>query len=146
MCKHVAAALYGIGARLDNQPELLFTLRQVDHTELVAKVGADALLGQVAAPEMDDSGLESLFGIELDGPSAAPVAQAAALVAAAPAPTSEPDLITAQDLLDEGIPRTTFQNWVTAGHLRKTASRGVYEVTQAGWDRIARFAAAAAGE
>ncbi|PKN04802.1 MAG: hypothetical protein CVU74_05075, partial [Deltaproteobacteria bacterium HGW-Deltaproteobacteria-9] len=30
MCKHVAAVLYGVGARLDAQPELLFTLRQVD--------------------------------------------------------------------------------------------------------------------
>jgi uncharacterized Zn finger protein len=27
MCKHVAAVLYGVGARLDRQPELLFTLR-----------------------------------------------------------------------------------------------------------------------
>ena len=31
MCKHVAAVLYGIGARLDYQPELLFTLRRVEH-------------------------------------------------------------------------------------------------------------------
>ena len=30
MCKHVAAALYGVGARLDEQPELLFRLRGVD--------------------------------------------------------------------------------------------------------------------
>ena len=35
MCKHVAAALYGIGARLDEKPELLFHLRGVDHTELI---------------------------------------------------------------------------------------------------------------
>src|SRR5213083_1539994 len=31
MCKHVAAVLYGIGARLDLQPDLLFALRNVDH-------------------------------------------------------------------------------------------------------------------
>ncbi|MBL3591178.1 MAG: hypothetical protein JMN24_15505 [gamma proteobacterium endosymbiont of Lamellibrachia anaximandri] len=31
MCKHVAAVLYGIGSRLDHQPELLFLLRNVDH-------------------------------------------------------------------------------------------------------------------
>lgn len=30
LCKHVAATLYGIGARLDAEPELLFGLRQVD--------------------------------------------------------------------------------------------------------------------
>jgi uncharacterized Zn finger protein len=31
MCKHVAAVLYGIGARLDERPDLLFLLRNVDH-------------------------------------------------------------------------------------------------------------------
>ena len=30
MCKHVAATLYGVGTRLDEEPQLLFTLRQVD--------------------------------------------------------------------------------------------------------------------
>ena len=39
MCKHVAAVLYGIGARLDQQPELLFRLRKVDEKELIAKAG-----------------------------------------------------------------------------------------------------------
>ena len=36
MCKHVAAVMYGIGARLDEKPELLFLLRKVDHLELIA--------------------------------------------------------------------------------------------------------------
>jgi uncharacterized Zn finger protein len=36
MCKHVAAVMYGVGARLDHKPELLFLLRKVDHLELVA--------------------------------------------------------------------------------------------------------------
>ena len=40
MCKHVAAVLYGVGARLDNQPELLFGLRSVDAGALVAQAGA----------------------------------------------------------------------------------------------------------
>src|SRR3990172_2119982 len=35
MCKHVAATLYGVGARLDDSPELLFTLRDVDAAEMV---------------------------------------------------------------------------------------------------------------
>ena len=39
MCKHVAAVLYGIGARLDEQPELLFKLRKVDEKDLIAKAG-----------------------------------------------------------------------------------------------------------
>ena len=37
MCKHVAAVLYGIGARLDQQPELLFRLHKVDEKELIAE-------------------------------------------------------------------------------------------------------------
>lgn len=70
MCKHVAAVLYGIGARLDVEPELLFALRQVDHTELIsARDGA-----VVAATAGDDAGelagedLGALFGIELAEP------------------------------------------------------------------------------
>ena len=39
MCKHVAAVLYGIGARLDEQPELLFALRKVDQQDLIADGG-----------------------------------------------------------------------------------------------------------
>ena len=35
MCKHIAAVLYGIGTRLDEEPELLFVLRGVDYKELV---------------------------------------------------------------------------------------------------------------
>ena len=39
MCKHVAAVLYGIGARLDHQPELLFRLHSVDEKDLIAGAG-----------------------------------------------------------------------------------------------------------
>jgi uncharacterized Zn finger protein len=37
MCKHVAATLYGIGARLDNDPMLFFTLRDIDGQMLIRK-------------------------------------------------------------------------------------------------------------
>lgn len=37
MCKHVAAVLYGIGARLDSNPMLFFDLRDIDSSELVKK-------------------------------------------------------------------------------------------------------------
>ena len=36
MCKHIAAALYGIGARLDDKPEQLFVLRHVNHGDLIS--------------------------------------------------------------------------------------------------------------
>src|SRR5580658_10662453 len=39
MCKHVAAVLYGVGARLDAQPELLFRLRAVNENDLMARIG-----------------------------------------------------------------------------------------------------------
>lgn len=35
LCKHLASVLYGVGVRLDDQPELLFLLRGVDQNELI---------------------------------------------------------------------------------------------------------------
>jgi uncharacterized Zn finger protein len=68
MCKHVAATLYGAGARLDQTPELLFALRGVDSAELIATAGAGAALGQTGASSerilaADD--VAALFGIEM---------------------------------------------------------------------------------
>ncbi len=37
VCKHVAAVLYGVGARLDNDPILFFKLRDIDFEELLKK-------------------------------------------------------------------------------------------------------------
>src|SRR6266550_4224768 len=48
MCKHVAATLYGVGARLDEAPRLLFVLRGVDEGELLAGAGEDAMLPKSA--------------------------------------------------------------------------------------------------
>lgn len=68
MCKHVAAVLYGVGARLDEQPELLFTLRQVDANDLVTQ--AVELPVQVKkaphrAKVLDENELADVFGIEM---------------------------------------------------------------------------------
>jgi uncharacterized Zn finger protein len=68
MCKHVAAALYGVGARLDERPELLFVLRGVDKNELIAGAGQDILLSRVApgfVKVIDDSDVAALFGLEM---------------------------------------------------------------------------------
>ena len=70
MCKHVAAVLYGVGVRLDTQPELLFTLRKVDATDLVERAGDGLPLpskGRAAGRVLDDSKLSEMFGIELAG-------------------------------------------------------------------------------
>lgn len=68
MCKHVAAVLYGVGARFDRQPDLLFALRHVDASDLVTqastappKTNDGAATGKV----LDDSSLADVFGIEL---------------------------------------------------------------------------------
>src|SRR5262245_5675442 len=46
MCKHVAATLYGVGARLDEKPQLLFVLRGVDESELLAETGESISLAK----------------------------------------------------------------------------------------------------
>jgi uncharacterized Zn finger protein len=68
MCKHVAAVLYGIGARLDRQPELLFTLRKVDQQDLIATAGSDlSTKGKRPAGTkvLASDDLSEMFGIEL---------------------------------------------------------------------------------
>ena len=37
LCKHIAAVLYGVGVRLDEHPELFFTLRQIDLDTLLTQ-------------------------------------------------------------------------------------------------------------
>lgn len=73
MCKHVAAVLYGVGARLDHSPELLFTLRDVDHLELVSQaVSADTLTEPSSGEaSLAGSDLGAMFGIELETAGAA---------------------------------------------------------------------------
>lgn len=70
VCKHIAAVFYGIGVRFDINPELLFTLRQVDHNELIVTDGAvEALLKRDSEqPKKTFTGgeLSDLFGIEVD--------------------------------------------------------------------------------
>jgi len=65
MCKHIAAVLYGVGARLDDQPELLFKLRNVDHQELIsADVDLTTTQSKGSRRIADDS-LADVFGIDL---------------------------------------------------------------------------------
>jgi uncharacterized Zn finger protein len=77
MCKHIAAVLYGVGARLDQQPELLFQLRAVNQNELVANLDSALPLvkaGPDAARLLADDDISALFGLEMEEePSATPV-------------------------------------------------------------------------
>src|ERR1700681_481360 len=68
MCKHVAAVLYGIGARLDQQPDLIFRLHSVDEKELIA--GAGTALPQAkkvpaASRVLGGEDLSVLFGLDI---------------------------------------------------------------------------------
>jgi uncharacterized Zn finger protein len=69
MCKHVAAVLYGVGARLDAQPELLFRLRAVDEKGLLARLDSALPLAK-GAPDagkvLADDDLSALFGLDMD--------------------------------------------------------------------------------
>ncbi|MGH8192433.1 MAG: SWIM zinc finger family protein [Rhodanobacteraceae bacterium] len=68
MCKHIAAVLYGIGSRLDKQPEMLFLLRGVDHTELVGTASAEALVAKGKPSKtatIKESDLGEVFGIDV---------------------------------------------------------------------------------
>jgi uncharacterized Zn finger protein len=76
MCKHVAAVLYGVGARLDTAPDLLFTLRGVDRADFVSTAGADEQIIRLGASSerlLADVDVAALFGLDMVAPAAAPV-------------------------------------------------------------------------
>lgn len=70
MCKHIAAVLYGVGARLDHQPELLFLLRNVDHEELIsAELDMQtATAGKGKRRRLAGADLSGVFGVEMEEP------------------------------------------------------------------------------
>ncbi len=174
LCKHVCATLYGVGARLDDDPEALFVLRSVDHTQLISAARPAKTLGGLAGNGKDKvletSDLAGVFGIEFEEPvpsrttktarppratrrrktktaaaengkarrrSSASAAQRRSS-AARRRTTRSGVRITAQELIERGVPRTTFQNWMTTGVLRRTRQRGVYKTTASTEERIAR--------
>jgi uncharacterized Zn finger protein len=75
MCKHVAATLYGVGARLDKDPNLFFALRKIEINDLISetvKGKAKELLTKAEKKSsriIEDQDLSSVFGIELDSDS-----------------------------------------------------------------------------
>ena len=69
MCKHVAAVLYGIGARLDQQPDLIFRLHNVDEKELIAGAGTglpQAKAAPAGSKVLDGEDLSALFGLDME--------------------------------------------------------------------------------
>ncbi len=136
MCKHVAAVLYGVGARLDGSPELLFTLRDVDALDLVARAASSLGTRAPAKAPAVGGDLGALFGIELEdedavapAPAAAPTKPARGRAEKKPAAPRGPVKVTRKELTALGVPGPTISAWLETGLLLKTDERGVYKHT-----------------
>jgi len=70
MCKHIAAVLYGVGTRLDHQPELLFLLRNVDHEELItAELDIQSATSKKGKRRrLAGADLADVFGVDMEEP------------------------------------------------------------------------------
>lgn len=72
MCKHVAAVLYGIGARLDEYPRLFFVLRNINIEELISETiskKTEALLEKSKGKSrriIEEDDVSELFGIDME--------------------------------------------------------------------------------
>lgn len=80
MCKHVAAVLYGIGTRLDEDPNLFFVLRNVDSRDLLSTALAESRTDLLSRAEKTSSrilepaaDLSAMFGIDLGGANDVPL-------------------------------------------------------------------------
>jgi uncharacterized Zn finger protein len=118
MCKHIAAVLYGIGARLDHKPDLLFALRQLDHLDLITSAPAIAGTETTGRQTIAADDLADVFGIEMDSspvvetPAAPPVNKRIARrkdLAAAPGKrtTRRVKAVEQQDAKSEIVPDRT---------------------------------------
>ena len=124
MCKHAAAALSGVGSRLDDSPELLFLLRGVDEAELIAAAPhaapsggdatADALAGD-APGTMLDGGLAAGNGVKApdapapEAPGAPPRIAKKTLTYRPPAPTAGLPPSTPSTLVNGGAQAAGFR-------------------------------------
>lgn len=76
VCKHIAAVMYGIGNRLDSQPELFFKLRGVNQLDLISESVSGKALGldqtSTDSEGIDAGDLEAIFGIDLNVKTSAP--------------------------------------------------------------------------
>jgi len=71
LCKHIAAVLYGVGSKLDNDSQLFFTLRGVTVNDLVTEV-VEATRRELMEKTsnnsrrfIDDADVSRLFGISM---------------------------------------------------------------------------------
>ena len=162
MCKHVAATLYGVGSRLDDEPDLLFRLRHVDPQDLIRQAGqAPAGVSAKMPHTLGGADLSALFGIDIDD---APPAAAGSTIRSKPAKTmpaprslstatalnaktssgtrrSRTKSVTAADLIARGVARHMIQSWLASGVLLPSGERGIYRTTAQTEERISAYVA-----
>jgi uncharacterized Zn finger protein len=128
LCKHLAAVLYGFGARLDAAPELLFRLRGVDVEELVTMNPTALATREIADDRRATGDLAAIFGIDL--------------VDTLPIVTPpRPVRVAREHLKVLGLPARTIDAWVREGVLTRTAERHIYERTAEADRRISAMLA-----
>jgi uncharacterized Zn finger protein len=140
MCKHVAATLYGVGNRLDRQPELLFQLRDIDPAELIQSAVNVSLAQAQTDPgqNLGDTDLSALFGIDLD------VTAMAIERDAVPSPNERYEriqTISASELTARGVPVHMRQYWLGSGVLVASGRRAVYVLADGAEKAIADYLA-----
>lgn len=134
MCKHIAAALYGVGNRLDREPELLFRLRNIDPAELIQGAIHGSLVQAESDPDQNlgDADLSALFGIDL---------HAAAVTIARDAVAAPCVTISAGELSARGVPVHMRQCWLKSGVLLASGQRAVYGLADHSEKAIADYLA-----
>lgn len=168
VCKHVAAALYGVGARLDHEPGTFFLLRGVEVTDLATR-GAGALAASEGSGAIATDELGALFGIELDTGSPAgavvepalpgPVAAGPKRKGRAPASPTKPPVPSKplkkpaspkakalparlgwSDLHARGADDATISDWVRRGIVGPPDARARYATTKRTAAALAKLA------
>ena len=163
LCKHLAAVLYGMGSRLDQEPELLFVLRGVDQLDLISGAGQGVTMGNASPPAnvLQEESLSGIFGIEMDGggeaaretkrQGAARREEAKSLpkarvrngtVAArtiAPREKQTGTTVSSCALIARGLRHSVIQSWLRSGVLLHTRSRGIYLKTRETEPHIERY-------
>ncbi len=159
LCKHLAAVLYGVGARLDQEPELLFLLRKVDKLDLISQAGSVSFMKESVAGGLSPESLSGIFGIDIDNDNAVKAssvqdgkpASAKKRTSRRPAPKPAPKrprkpvpktaapTITTRELVALGVPTSARDSWLLEGVLLKTERRGVYKTTPQTKDRVAIY-------
>ena len=101
MCKHIAATLYGVGARLDESPELLFRLRAVDATELLSDLGMalpDTRTERDTEKTLVGDDLAALFGLDMAD------SEPPGISAPADVPSASPPMKTRKRAAEKPVP------------------------------------------